>query len=163
MRRLFLIPALTAGMFWSPLVLHASRQEDVVPQDSAAEPARVSITAPFEVFVNGKVWQGHTIGWHLNHPADTDYAIWLGLPGRGMYILSLVPREKDAFQKAGVVQGNVITFHDGVNQYQIRTSGTILPSDGARALYLLHRADMEMKGPLFGVDRIGSCTLGYLK
>jgi hypothetical protein len=164
-QRLFLIGMLTAEVFWSPVSerLIAQAEAGLVPKDFIGENVPISITIPFEVLINGKLWQGHTIGWHIDHPADTGSAIWLGLPGRGMYILSLDPRAEHGFQKAGAIHANVITFHDGGNQYEIRTSGPILASDGAWNLYLLHRSDMEMKGPLFGVDRIGSCTLGYLK
>lgn len=163
LRRGFLVTTLTAGMFWSPLIVRLCAQPDLVSKDFVGKNVPISITIPFEVLVNGKVWRGHTIGWHLDYPADTKSAIWLGLPGRGMYILSLYPREGHGFQKAGAIHANVITFHDGVDQFEIRTSGPILTSDGPWTLYLLHRSDMEMKGPLFGVDRIGSCTLGYLK
>lgn len=43
--------------------------------------------------------------------------MWLVLPGRGMYILSLGPREGYSFQKAGTIRNNVIAFHDDDNQY----------------------------------------------
>jgi hypothetical protein len=163
LQRLFLIGTLTADMFWSPMSECLIAQADLVPKDFIGENVPISLTIPFEVLINGRRWQGHTIGWHIDHPADTRSAIWLGLPGRGMYILSLDPLEGHGFQKAGAIHANVITFHDGGNQYEIRTSGPILASDGTWTLYLLHRSDMEMKGPLFGVDRIGSCTLGFLK
>jgi hypothetical protein len=163
LQRRFWVSTQTAGMFSLAIVVRLFAQPDLVPKDFVGENVPISITIPFEVLVNGKVWRGHTIGWHLDHAADTESAIWLGLPGRGMYILSLRPREGYDFQKAGAIHANVITFHDGLTQYEIRTSRPILASDGSWTLYLLHRSDMEMKGPLFGVDRIGSCTLGYLK
>lgn len=150
-------------MFWSPLAVRLFAQHEIVPKDFIGENVPISITTPFEVLVNGNVWGGHTIGSHLNHTANTRDAIWLALPGSGMYILSLDAHDGYGFQKAGAVHGNVIAFHDAGNQYEIRTSGPILASDGAWTLYLLHRSDMEMKGPLFGVDQIGSCTLAYLK
>src|ERR1035438_8470909 len=104
LQRLFLIGTLTAGMFRSPIIERLFAQADLVPKDFVGENMPISITIPFEVLVNGKVWRGHTIGWHLDHPADTGSAIWLGLPGRGMYILSLDPREGHGFRKAGAMQ-----------------------------------------------------------
>jgi len=76
-----------------------------------------------------------------------------------MYILSLAPRAGENFQKAGTIRNNVIAFHDGDYQYEIRTSGPILGADKVWNLYMEHLPRMEMKGPLFGVDRLGSCTL----
>jgi hypothetical protein len=134
---------------------------DLVPQDFTVDDVPISIKVPFEVFVNGKPWQGHTIGWHITD--NNGSTMWLGLPGRGMYILSLGPREGYNFEKAGAVRNNTIAFHDGENEYEIRTSGPILGLDRAWNLYMLHLPEREMKGPLFGVDRLGSCTLGFLR
>ncbi len=132
---------------------------NLVPQDFTVDDVPISIKLPFEVFVNGKPWQGHTIGWHI----DTGSTIWLGLTGRGMYILSLGPREGYNFQKAGAIRNNVIAFRDNDNEYEIRTSGPILGSDRAWSLYVLHLPERELKGPLFGVDRLGHCTLRNIR
>jgi len=162
----FLIGVITA-IAWSSSPqrerVSAQAESGLVTTDFTGDPVSFSLTIPFEVFVNGKAWQGHTIGWHLDHTLDTGSAIWLGLPGQGMYILTLDPQEARGFQKAGAIHANAITFRDGSNEYEIRMSGLILGSDKTWTLYMLHRPDMEMKGPLFGVDRIANCTLGYLK
>jgi len=125
-----------------------------VPQDFTVDDVPISIRLPFSVFVNGKEWR-EGMGWHI-HEGST---VWLGLPFRGMYILSLAPRAGENFQKAGTIRNNVIAFHDGDYQYEIRTSGPILGADKVWNLYMEHLPRMEMKGPLFGVDRLGSCTL----
>jgi hypothetical protein len=143
----------------------ASANTNLVAQDFTVDDVPISIKIPFTVFVNGNEWQGHTIGWHISavlHPNTAGSTMWLGLPGRGMYILSLGPREGYSFRKAGAIHNNVIAFQDGDDQYEIRTSGAILGSDKAWNLYVLHLPDRELKGPLFGVDRLGSCTLGFL-
>jgi len=67
------------------------------------------------------------------------------------------------FQKAGAIRNHVITFQSDGNQFEIRTSGPIAGAEKAWNLYLLHLPEMEMKGPLFGVDRLGSCTLAHLR
>ena len=85
--------------------------------------------------------------------------MWLGVPNRGMYILSVMPRAGEDFHKAGAIRNDVISFQDGDYQYEIRTSGPILGADKVWNLYMEHLPRMEMKGPLFGVDRLGSCTL----
>jgi len=137
----------------------APADPNLVPQDFTVDDGPVSIKVPFQLLVNGKNWQGHTVGWHM----DGGSTIWLGLPGRGMYILSLAPREGYDFQKAGAIRNHVITFHGGGEQYEIRTSGPIAGADKAWNLYVLHEPTREMKGPLFGMDRLGSCTLGFLR
>jgi hypothetical protein len=163
-----LLLVLAAGLF-SHAQDHgklAPANPKLVPQDFTVDDVPISIKVPFEVVINGKPWQGHTIGWHISadlHPSNTGSTMWLGLPGRGMYILSLTPREGYDFQKAGAVRNHVISFHDGRDEYEIRTSGPILGSDRAWNLYVLHEPTQEMKGPLFGVDRLGTCTLGYLR
>jgi len=137
----------------------APANPNLVPQEFTIDDGPVSIKVPFQVFVNGKEFQGHTIGWHI----DTGSTMWLGLPGQGMYILSLAPREGYNFQKAGAIRNHVIAFQSDRNQYEIRTSGPIAGAEKAWNLYVLHLPEMEMKGPLFGVDRLGSCTLAHLK
>ncbi len=152
-----LLGVLGAGAFSYPQHEReiAPASPNLVPQDFTVDDVPISIKVPFEVFVNGRKWQGHSFGWHI----DTGSTMWLGLPGQGMYILSLAPREGNNFQKAGAIRNHVIAFHNGGNQYEIRTSGPILGLDRAWSLYVQHLPDMEMKGPLFGVDRLGSCTL----
>jgi hypothetical protein len=80
-----------------------------------------------------------------------------------MYILSLAPREGYNFRKAGAIRNHLIAFQSDGNQYEIRTSGPIAGTEKAWNLYVLHLPEREMKGPLFGVDRLGSCTLSQLK
>ncbi len=136
----------------------APANPNLMPQEFTIDDGPVSIKVPFQVFVNGKEFQGHTIGWHI----DTGSTMWLGLPGQGLYILSLAPREGYTFQKAGAIRNHVIAFQAGGNRYEIRTSGPIAGAGKAWNLYVLHLPEMEMKGPLFGVDRLGSCTLAHL-
>jgi hypothetical protein len=139
---------------------------NLAPQDFTLDDVPISIKVPFELLVNGKQWRGHTIGWHLStelHSPTAGSTIWLGLPGRGTYILSLAAREGYDFKKAGSIRNHVIMFQDGVDRFEIRTSGPIAGSDRAWNLYMLHEPTQEMKGPLFGVDRLGSCTLGFLR
>ena len=135
----------------------APANNDLVPQDFTVDDVPISVKIPFKVFVNGKEWQGRSIGWAI-HP-DVGSTIWLGLPGRGMYLLSLAPRKGYNFQKAGAIRNNVIAFHDSDIQYEIRTACPIFGSDKAWNLYVLHLPKLEMKGPLFGVERLGSGTL----
>jgi len=89
--------------------------------------------------------------------------MWLGLPGKGMFILWLGPRRGYNFQKAGAIRHYVVAFESDGNQYEIRTSGPIAGSEKAWNVYALHLPARELKGPLFGVDRLGDCSLGHLQ
>ena len=178
MRNVFLcvlwIAVVAAAPFPSPQDRRdiAPANSNLVPQDFTVDDVPISIELPFEVLVDGTPWQGRTIGWHIDRVLlhsetgithlETGSTMWLGLTGRGMYILSLAPREGYNFQKAGAIRDNVIAFDDGDSRYEIRTSGPILGSDKAWNLWVLHLPEREMKGPLFGVDRLGHCTLGFL-
>jgi len=55
--------------------------------------------------------------------------MWLGLPVKGMFILSLGPRRGYNFQKAGAIRHYVVAFEFDGNQYEIRTSGPIADSE----------------------------------
>jgi hypothetical protein len=122
----------------------------LVPQDFSVDDGPISIKVPFKLFVNGKEWQGHTIGWHL----DSGSTMWLALPGVGRYVLSLVPHPGYDFSKAGAVRNHVIMFRGGTDEYEIRTSGPIAGSGKAWNLYVLHQPTWQPKGPLFGVGRL---------
>jgi hypothetical protein len=146
-------------------ISHAQEGTELAPpdphlslQDFTVDDGPVSVQVPFQLLVNGKDWHGHTVGWHI----DGGSTLWLGLPGRGMYVLSLTPREGYRFEKFGAIRNHVITFQDGGEQYEIRTSAPIAGADKAWNLYVLHRPKHEMKGPLFGKDKLGRCTLGNL-
>jgi hypothetical protein len=130
----------------------------LAPQEFTVDDGPVSVQVPFQLLVNGKDWHGHTVGWHI----DGGATLWLGLPGRGMYVLSLTPRDGYRFEKSGAIRNHVITFQDGSERYEIRTSAPIAGAGKAWNLYVLHLPKHEMKGPLFGIDRLGHCTLGKL-
>lgn len=130
----------------------------LVPQDFTVDDGPVTITVPFQVFVDGKLFQGRPLGWHL----DRGSTMWLGLPGHGMYVLSLVPRAGYNFQEAGAIRDRIIAFESDGTRYEIRTSGPVAGPGNAWRLYVLHLPEHEMKGPLFGIDRLGSCTLAQV-
>ncbi len=147
-------------------IASTSAHRSLVPEDFKVDDVPISIEIPFEVFINGKPWTGHSFGWHIDrllHPSLTGSTIWLGVPHHGMYVLSLAPRDGYDFQKAGSIRNNIITFRDAQDEYEIRTAGPILGEGRAWNLYMRHLPDMEMKGPLFGVDRLGTCTLAHLR
>jgi hypothetical protein len=63
--------------------------------------------------------------------------VWLSVPGRGRFLLSLSPREGYGFQKAGVANGLILTFSWDGDRYELRTRRAITESSGAWNVYVL--------------------------
>lgn len=123
----------------------------LVPQDFTVDDGPIAIKLPFTILVNGRKVGA---GWAFQHGST----MWLAIPGRGGFVLSLVPRAGYKFQKTGAIRNHAITFQWGGNDYEIRTSGPIAGSNKAWNLYVLHLPEWEPKGPLFGVDRLEKVT-----
>jgi hypothetical protein len=63
--------------------------------------------------------------------------VWLSVPGRARFLLSLCPQPGYDFQKAGVANGLVLTFSWNGERYELRTRRAITESSGAWNLYVL--------------------------
>jgi len=61
---------------------------------------------------------------------------WVAIPGQGRYILSLTPQ--NGFTKAGAIRGNVISFQDAEQEYEVRLLGPVAGAGKAWNLYMLH-------------------------
>ncbi len=102
------------------------------PKDFTPDDAPIDID--FEnatVWINGQKYSGHTSFDRMPGATVTFY-----FPGRGRYILSLVPHE--GFSKMGAVRDNVFLFEADGQQYEVRTMNLILGSKGSWNLYVLH-------------------------
>ena len=80
--------------------------------------------------------------------------MWLALPWRGRFILSLIPRPGFDLTASGAIRNHVITFTSGGDEYEIRTSAPIAGLGKAWNLYVLHQPLWEPKGPLFGIGHL---------
>lgn len=121
-------------------------------QDSVEEDAPIVIEPPFTLLINHRKWNGRSLGWHI----ASGSAMWLALPGRGRYVLSLVRRTGYPFTKSGIVRKQTIVFTAGADIYEIHASKPIIarsPEEG-RSLYVLHQPSWEPKGPLFGLGEL---------
>jgi hypothetical protein len=67
--------------------------------------------------------------------------LWIYIPDRGRFIISLVPREGYAFQKIGLLDGNRIEFVANGEYYEWTAGESILPNGGAWHLWVLHDPD----------------------
>jgi hypothetical protein len=75
---------------------------------------------------------------------------WVAFPGRGRYVLSLVPHE--GFSMAGVVRDNAAAFQDGPHAYEVRFMGAIAGRGKAWNLYVRH----DWAGPQADAIRSGT-------
>jgi len=73
-----------------------------------------------------------------NAAGISDPAVWFYLRGRGRFTLSLVPKPKLGFQKAGEVHDSTLTFRDGAVEYRIECSRRIAPGEGSYNVYVRH-------------------------
>jgi hypothetical protein len=64
--------------------------------------------------------------------------LWLYLPPKGFFMLSLTPREGYDFRKIGVLQDNKIKFEIDGDTYELNSSQPILPNGGTWSLWILH-------------------------
>ena len=67
--------------------------------------------------------------------------LWIYIPDRGRFIISLVPREGYAFQKIGLLDDNRIEFVANGEYYEWTAGESILPNGGAWHLWVLHDPD----------------------
>ncbi len=72
--------------------------------------------------------------------------VWIYLPGRGRFVLSLFPNPKLGFQKSGTVAGNLLTFHDGATELRLECKSPVAPGDGPYNLYVLRDPAWHPKG-----------------
>jgi hypothetical protein len=106
-------------------------------------------------WINGQKQAGLT-GFTRNR----GYTFWVAFPGRGRYILSLVPH--DGFAKSGVVRDNVVAFQDGSQQYEVRFMGPVAGSGKAWNLYVLHDSIYQPAPQLRDAIRCGTERLENL-
>jgi hypothetical protein len=63
--------------------------------------------------------------------------VWLSVPGRGRFLLSLAPYAGYSFQKAGVVSASSISFTLNGVRYECRSREAITESSGNWNVYVL--------------------------
>lgn len=63
--------------------------------------------------------------------------VWLAIPGRGRFLLSLAPHTGYSFQKAGVVSGFGLSFSWNGDRYELISKKQITESSGNWNLYVL--------------------------
>lgn len=64
--------------------------------------------------------------------------VWLYVPDRGRFLLSILPHQGYAFERSGTIQGNRLTFSAAGDSYVCQTKFPILSNTGTWNLYVRH-------------------------
>ena len=121
------------------------------PRDFTLDDGPVTYAAsPSTIWIDGR--KAGTLGF-TGKPGAT---FWMSLPGRGRYVLSLVPHAGSV--KAGLVRDNALSFKDGGSEFEVRFMSPIAGAGKAWNLYLVHDAatpPQAQSGDMIrsGVDR----------
>jgi hypothetical protein len=70
---------------------------------------------------------------------ETGSVVWVYVPNRGRFLLSLVPSTRFGFRRAGEIRGSSLRFTVGGDTYSVSSSRRIAPGDAAFNLYVLHQ------------------------
>src|SRR5579862_15902 len=73
----------------------------------------------------------------------TGSLVWCYLPGRGRYVLSLVPHPELDFQKAGEIRGGTITLKLGGDAITLESPGEVTSGGAPYNLYVLRDPEWE--------------------
>jgi hypothetical protein len=132
------------------------------PRDFSAADAEMRLTQP-RVTLNGTV-QPPAGRAAQNVTGDL---VWFYLPGRGRYILSLVPRPELDFHKAGETRGGRVTLALNGDAITLECLAEIASGHAPYNLYLLHDSKWEptaqaQKGQL-AIGSVAAEELAMLK
>ncbi|HEU4936325.1 MAG TPA: hypothetical protein VFT39_07730 [Vicinamibacterales bacterium] len=94
------------------------------------------------ISVNGSVLDASTrVGGSISGAA-----LWFYLPQRGRFVMSLVPNPKLGFRRAGEVTNALLSFTDGSDRYDIKSTAPIAPASGRFNLYVLRDSKWRPSG-----------------
>ncbi len=87
----------------------------------------------FRIIVNGTVLDASTrVGGSISGAA-----LWFYVPERGRFVMSLLPNANFGFRRAGEVTNALLSFTDGSDRYDIKSTSRIAPASGRFNLYVL--------------------------
>src|SRR5262249_13124489 len=106
------------------------------PQDFRAEDAALELRTP-QISVNGQSGASAIPTGVVAYGA----AVWLYLPKRGRFILSLTPHPDLDFVKAGDVRGSTLSFTIGDDTFSLVSASRIAPGQRPFNLYVRHEPE----------------------
>jgi hypothetical protein len=116
------------------------------PRDFQISDVILHFTAPSSFLVNGAKVPPALVASQM----VARKLVWLSVPGRGRFLLSLVPYSGYLFQKAGVVKGFELSFSWNGDKYELRVPQAITESSGNWNLYVLAAPPTPAPGFTFG-------------
>ncbi len=106
-----------------------------VPRRIAAADAEFKASLFLRIRMNG--------GPEVELPSARGRLIWFSLPGRGRYVLSLVPRPELGFVKAGEARGGYLSLQIDGDSFVLVSGTSIAPAGAAFFVYALHDSEWE--------------------
>jgi hypothetical protein len=121
------------------------------PRDFQVADVLLHVVAPSLRVNDAAVPPAIVADWMINRGL-----VWLSIPGRGRFLLSLSPQAGYGFRKAGVANGLVLTFSWNGDRYELRTHQAIAESSGAWNVYVLAApaAPTERAAPAFSFGAV---------
>jgi hypothetical protein len=106
------------------------------PRDFAVSDVVLRLREP-RVFINGRFEESsaRTLG------EESGGVVWIYIPTRGRFLLSVIPNPTHGFTRAGEIRGNSVRFAIGGNTYSINSGSSIAPGMGAYNVYVLQQPD----------------------
>jgi hypothetical protein len=127
----------SAGTEWGVI---GDKIRFAIAKDAPPEPAKDFTLddvkfkfAGFRLIINGEARSGEGKDLNLEGPLPSFYA-----PGKGLFVLSIKPREGHDFQKIGVVEGDKISFSYDGDKYEWVSREPVLAKDGRWHIWVLH-------------------------
>jgi|RhiMetdeSRZDD1v2_1073273.scaffolds.fasta_scaffold513117_2 hypothetical protein len=113
--------------------------------------------ADFRLIINGEVRSGEGKDLSLDGPHPSFF-----VPGKGLFILSIRPREGINFQTIGVAEGNKISFSYGGDKYEWVSSEPVITQGGRWNIWVLLDTDYKPQPELVEVYKLlskGNCCV----
>ena len=111
--------------------LDPSRVAKEPPRDFTLDDIELVLDSP-HVWVNGRLIES-TANMSVAIQART---LWMWVPDEGTFVVSLWPEPGHEFRKAGMMQGNTMTFRNGSSEYRVECAKPIAPGSGIYNVYL---------------------------
>lgn len=111
------------------------------PRDFNAEEVRLQVTG-YTLSVNGEVV-------HQSKGGCSGPLVWFSLPGRGRFVVSLVPRPGYDFRQAGIIEHDRISFEYGGDRFEWASSAPVVGTGGNWNVWVLHDPgfDFDLSDP----------------
>ena len=84
---------------------------------------------------------------------ESGNVVWLAIPGKGRFMLSVAPIRGEGFRVAGTVRDRDVRFESGSDRYIVRLAAPMVPGDGEWNLYVRSEPSYVVKQAGFGAAK----------